>query len=191
MGVASALAAVDALLTPKGIRWAVLGAHAANLYRDEVRATQDVDVLASLATPQMNSLADELAAGGWQVRHRAADGWLLRVRHAELGDVDVMRVQEPYQRTALSRSVEKTIEGVGGVRFLAVEDVIIHKLIANRLRDELDVVSILRGRPTLDAAHMRRWLQEWGIEGRYEELRQRASDGDERRGCPTLTASNG
>ena len=177
MGVASALAAVDALLTPKGIRWAVLGAHAANLYRDEVRATQDVDVLASLATPQMNSLADELAAGGWQVRHRAAEGWLLRARHAELGDVDVMRVQEPYQRTALSRSVEKTIEGVGGVRFLAVEDVIIHKLIANRLRDELDVVSILQGNPNLDGAHMKRWLQEWGIHERYDELRQRAAGG--------------
>ena len=189
MGVARALAAIDALLTPKGIRWAVLGAHAANLYRDQVRATQDVDVLASLLVSQMNSLADELAAGGWWVRHRGADGWLLRARHPEFGDVDVMCVQEPYQRTALSRSVEKTIEGVGVVRFLAVEDVIIHKLIADRLQDELDVVSILKGNPILDAAHMECWLRKWGIEERYDELRQRA--GDERGGCPALTASTG
>lgn len=187
--VARALAALDALLTPQDIRWAVLGAHAANLYRDEVRATQDVDVLAALTVPKMTAFADDLAASGWQVRHRSTDGWLLRARHPELGDVDVMCVREPYQQTALSRSVEKAISGVGAVRFLAVEDVLIHKLIANRLRDELDVVSILKGSPALDAAHMEHWLQEWGIQERYDELCQRAAD--ERRGCPALTASDG
>lgn len=187
MGFARALAAIDGLLTPQGVRWAVLGAHAANLYRDEVRATQDVDVLATLTVPKMNALADDLAAGGWQVRHRSADGWLLRARHPELGDMDVMCVREPYQQTALSRSVEKLIEGVGAVRFLAVEDVIIHKLIANRLRDELDAVSILKGNPALDAVHMERWLQEWGIQARYDELCRRAAN--ER--CPTPPAPRG
>ena len=174
--VAQALAAIDRLLTPRGVRWAVLGAHAANLYRGEVRATQDVDVLVSLSAPLMKSLADDLEADGWRVRHRTEDGWLIRARHPEFGDIDVMSAQEEYQRTALHRSVERTVEGMGVARFLAVEDVIIHKLIANRMQDELDVVSILQARPSLDDAHMRRWLQEWDIEKRYEELRRQASD---------------
>ena len=174
--VAQTLAAIDRLLTPKGVRWAVLGAHAANLYRGEVRATQDVDVLVSRSAPLMQSLADDLEADGWRVRHRTEDGWLIRARHPEFGDIDVMCVQEEYQRTALSRSVERAVEGVG-VRFLAVEDVIIHKLIANRMQDELDVVSILQTHPSLDDAHMRRWLKEWDIEKRYEGLRRQASDG--------------
>lgn len=174
--VAQALAAVDRLLTPRGVRWAVLGAHAANLYRGEVRATQDVDVLVSLSAPLMKSLADDLEADGWRVRHRTEDGWLIRARHPEFGDIDVMCVQEEYQRTALSRSVENTVEGMGVARFLAVEDVIIHKLIANRMQDELDVVSILQTHPSLDDAHMRRWLKEWDIEKRYDGLRRQASD---------------
>ena len=181
MAVADALAAIDRLLTPKGVRWAVLGAHAANLYRDELRATQDVDVLVSLSVARMKLLADDLEAEGWRLRHRTKDGWLIRARHPEFGDVDVMCVQEEYQQTALSRSVEKTVRGVegvqgkGAVRFLAVEDVIIHKLIANRLQDELDVVSILKGHPSLDAAYMERWLREWDIRERYDALRHRAS----------------
>ena len=170
--VAEALAAVDRLLAPKGVRWAVLGAHAANLYRDEVRATQDVDVLVSLSAPLMKSLADDLTAGGWHVRHRTEDGWLIRARHPQFGDIDVMCTQEEYQRTALDRAVERSVRGMGVVRFLAVEDVIIHKLIANRAQDELDVVSVLKGNPSLDAAHMERWLKEWDIEERYDELRQ-------------------
>ena len=189
MNIAKALAAIAGLLALRDARWAVVGSHAVNLYVDEPSSTQVVDVLTSLTVPGLKSLADDLAAGGWQVRHRSTDGWLLRARHPELGHVDVMCVREPYQQTALSRSVEKAVAGVGAVRFLAVEDVIIHKLIADRLRDELDVVSILRGNPALDAAHMKRWLPEWGIQGRYDELCQRAAT--ERPACPALTASDG
>ena len=174
--VAETLAAIDRLLTPKGVRWAVLGAHAANLYSGEVRATQDVDVLVGLSVPQMASLAEDFAGAGWQVRHSVEDGWLIRARHPELGDIDVMCVQEEYQRTALARSVERTVKGVGVVRFLAVEDVIIHKLIANRMKDELDVLSILKRNPPLDAAHLEKWLKEWEVEKRYQELRQRAQN---------------
>lgn len=174
--VAKALAAIDRLLAPKGVRWAVLGAHAANLYRGEVRTTQDVDVLVSLSAPLMKSLADELEADGWQVRHRTPDGWLIRARHPEFGDIDVLCVQEEYQQTALDRAAERTVEGIGVARFLAVEDVIIHKLIANRMRDELDVASILQARPSLDGAYMQRWLREWDIEERYKQLRRRAAN---------------
>ena len=175
-GVAETLAAIDRLLAPKGVRWAVLGAHAANLYSGEVRATQDVDVLVSLSVPQMASLAEDFAGAGWQVRHHAEHGWLIRARHPELGDIDVMCVQEEYQRTALARSVERAVKGVGVVRFLAVEDVIIHKLIANRMKDDLDILSILQRNPPLDSEYLERWLREWEVGERYEELRQQATD---------------
>lgn len=174
--VAETLAAIDRLLTPKGVRWAVLGAHAANLYSGEVRTTQDVDVLVGLSVPQMASVAEDFTSARWQVRHSVEDGWLIRARHPELGDIDVMCVQEEYQRTALARSVERSVKGVGVVRFLAVEDVIIHKLIANRMKDELDVLSILKGAPPLDVAHLEKWLKAWEVEERYQTLRQRAHD---------------
>ena len=124
----------------------------------------------------MKALAEDLARGGWQVRHSAEDEWLMRARHPYLGDINVTCVKEEYQRTALARSVERTVSGARTVRFVAVEDVIIHKLIVNRTEDELDVVSILKASPSLDAAHLEKWLKAWDVEERYQELRHRAQN---------------
>lgn len=174
MSIVNVLAHMDALLSPTGAKWAVLGAHAANLYREEVRSTRDVDVLASLSVAHMGNLAEDLTREGWDVRYRAENGWLLRASHPDIGRVDVMCVQDEYQQVALSRAGAKRVEGVGDVRFLAVEDVLIHKTIASRWQDDEDVVSILKADPELDQAYVETWLREWQIEERYAVLRERA-----------------
>ena len=61
--------------------------------------------------------------------------WLIRARHPEFGDMNMMAVQEEYQRLALSRAIARWIEGVGDVRFLTVEDILIHKTVANRSQE--------------------------------------------------------
>ena len=175
MSTARVLASIQALLAPKGVEWAVLGAHAANLYREETRNTKDVDVLTSLSVMKMEPLADELTKAGWNVRYRAENDWLIRASHPHVGHLDVMCVQDEYQQVALSRAEVKPVQGVGDVRFLAVEDILIHKTIASRWQDEEDVVSILRGNPELDDAYMGTWLRRWEIEERYAVLRERAS----------------
>ncbi len=170
MAAADALSAIDDLLRPKGIDWMVIGAHAANLYRDELRATRDVDVLLSLSMASMTTLANQLVEAGWQVRHRTADNWLVRARHAKFGDVDLMCVQGEYQQAAFGRSVGRQVNGVGIVKFLTPEDVIVHKLIANRHQDQQDVMSILKAGVPLDREYMARWLKKWDMERQYDAL---------------------
>ena len=98
------------------------------------------------------------------------------------------RLYEPwliYQQVALSRAEVKPVHGVGDVRFLAVEDVLIHKTIASRWQDEEDIVSILKGNPELDEAYMGTWLRKWEIEESYAVLRTRAAV--ERQRAPART----
>ena len=189
MSIAKVLESIHALLAPKGVEWAVLGAHAANLYREETRNTKDVDVLTSLSVMRMETLAQDLTNAGWSVRYRAENGWLIRASHPNIGQVDVMCVQEEYQGVALSRAEVKPVEGVGDVRFLAVEDILIHKTIASRWQDEEDVVSILKGNPELDEAYMEEWLRRWEIEEQYAVLHARAAA--ERQRAAAQTASHG
>jgi hypothetical protein len=56
---------------------------------------------------------------------------------------------------------------------LAVEDVLIHKLIAWRAKDQDDIASILPTRPNLDAEYIDRWAKEWQVGDRWADSRQR------------------
>ena len=71
--------------------WAVVGGHAANLYRHDVRATVDTDILVSLDRRTMPEVREILAHEGWATRSMPEGGWLLRVAHPRYGSLDVRR----------------------------------------------------------------------------------------------------
>jgi methyl coenzyme M reductase gamma subunit len=74
--------------------------------------------------------------------------------------IDLIFSYSPYERQALER-VRRVSVGKANVRFAAVEDVIVHKMIAGRPRDLEDVRGILLKNPTFDEAYIRRWLAEF------------------------------
>ena len=49
-------------------------------------------------------------------------------------------------------------------------DVVIHKLIAERLTELDDVECIIAANPVLDVAYIGRWVLEWGLEERLASL---------------------
>ena len=51
-----------------GSDWAVVGGHAANLYRHDARATVDTDILASTDRRSMEDVRNALEREGWAVR---------------------------------------------------------------------------------------------------------------------------
>lgn len=55
------------------------------------------------------------------------------------------------------------------VRFASLEDVVIHKLIAGRVRDLEDVRSILIKNPKYDFVYIKKWLKEFdkSLGGKY------------------------
>ena len=59
------------------------------------------------------------------------------------------------------------------MRTLSLDDVLIHKLIAARFKDEADVEDILRTGPDFDDDYLAKWIDEWGVRDRYEGVVRR------------------
>jgi hypothetical protein len=147
------------ILSDCGIATVVIGAHAANRYRLEVRNTVDLDLLAAT----LEGAAEALRAAGCEVRSVCDDGTEYLVC-ARVGSarVDVLLAETDYQRLAIDRAVD-------GV--LSVEDVIVHKLIAGRPRDLDDIASILAAGVSIDDAYVVEHSTSWGVDDRWRVLR--------------------
>lgn len=141
-----------------GVEWTLIGALAANRFRAEPRFTADVDTLAEWHP----ELTRSLEAVGYDVSVAASDGdppHLVRC-HRGPENVDILLPVVDYQRVALRRAI--------GHR-LTIEDVLIHKLIAWRRRDQDDIRSILSTEPSLEAAYLDHWVAEWDVADRWRE----------------------
>ena len=175
------LEVVGAILDPLGIRWVIFGALAANLYRAETRLTQDVDLLLADAGPGVEALEAALGSSGWIVRRAIPDGSMLRARHVEYGSVDLVLAETAYQSEALARAREEVLRDGTRVRVLAIEDVILHKLIAARSRDIADVESILDAAVPMDDRYLEHWAGEWEVLEPLRRLRDAAEARRQRR----------
>jgi hypothetical protein len=143
-------------LADVGAEPVVIGALAALRYRNEPRATTDVDFLVT----SLDGVADALADEGCRVRTVTDDDGAPYVVFAR-GDgvqVDALLAETEYQVEAHRRAVDG---------FLTVEDVIVHKLIAWRPRDRDDIESILSVGHDLDVAYVERWADTWDVTDRW------------------------
>lgn len=148
-----------ATLERLGTAWALIGAFAALAFRPP-RPTADIDFLVAAA----EGLPEALQERGFDVTvHREEDEvWFVRARRDGVR-VEFLVAQVEYQRVALERAVDHVI---------TAEDVIVHKLIAWRPRDQDDVATILR-QPglVLDEAYIERWAQCWEVLDRWQAAR--------------------
>jgi predicted nucleotidyltransferase len=167
----SALESLAAILDRLGIQWVLFGALAANLYRGETRLTGDTDLLLADAGRDRALLDDALAEAGWKRFSATPDGSLLRLRHADLGIVDLIMAGTVYERIAIDRSRLETLRDGVSVRALTPEDVVVFKLIAGRSKDLADIESILLTGRALDERHIERWAAEWDVLDRWRALR--------------------
>lgn len=138
-----------------GIDVVLIGAHAANRYRVEVRHTLDVDFLAST----LAGAEDVLRDAGYQVRVVRDEGapYMIAARRGDAA-VDLLLAETDYQRLAMRRAVN-------GV--LTAEDVIVHKLIAGRPRDLDDIASVLATGLPLDEGYIEEHAAAWGVLDRW------------------------
>ena len=161
-----------------GIEWALFEAVAANRYRREVRLTGDVDLLLADHGGELTALETALAQADWTTRRATPDGSVLRLRHPRLGAADLVLAETEYQRVALGRARAEVIDPTGEVvRYLAPEDVILHKLIAARPRDLDDIENILDAAPELDEAYLTGWAEAWGVLEPWNRLRGAVRNG--------------
>ena len=139
-----------------------MGALAASRYRRSPRVTTDADLLVEPAI----GVAEAFSAAGYDVRAvgddpAAPDMLLVRGK----GDqIDVLFATVDYIEDALDRSVDHV---------LAVEDVIVQKLIAWRPRDRNDIADILDAGQLLDDEYIARLAMEWDVADRWTEAQAR------------------
>ena len=169
---AASLRAICGFLDDQGASYALAGAHAANLYRNQTRATFDIDLLVSMPSESIGTISRAAARQGWDIKYLDPEGSLLRMSHEDLGAIDLIAVQMDYQKIALQRALVHELAERVSVPVLAIEDVLIHKLIAGRHRDLDDITSILETSPELDLPYIEQWVDKWEVGEIFQKLRK-------------------
>lgn len=173
----SAFRALVRILEGRGVEYAVLGAYARAAWGTE-RATKDVDLTARVPEDRFADMVEALALAGFdRVRHPrvpATDSSVpdllnFQFRTADRPDpvrIDVLVSKVEYQDLTLSRKIRGETSAVG-CWLVSPEDLIIHKLIAHRGKDLLDIEDVVatcrvKGR-ALHWTYIKKWAKEWGV----------------------------
>lgn len=163
-----ALKAASKLLASQGIAHALLGGMAANLYRHEARATQDVDFGISATPVQTLALVDAFSKAGWTPELRAHKAETLRLAHDDLPRIDLLIAGTPFEENAIARAAPLTIDD-HELAIVTPEDLIVYKLIAGRARDYEAVAAILNASAPIDSGYVTGWLEQFGLSDRWEK----------------------
>jgi predicted nucleotidyltransferase len=177
-----ALKIASRLLESQGVAHALLGGMAANLYRREARATQDVDLGVVASPAELVLIIEAFRNAGWAPEVRSGKAEALRLAHADLPRIDLLIAGTPFEEAAIGRAAKLTIDGQE-MTIVTPEDLIVYKLIAGRARDYEAVAAILNMSDSLseiDSAYVRGWLDQFGLGERWaraeDEARLMADD---------------
>lgn len=159
------LARLAAAFDRAGIGYMVIGGQAVQLY-GEPRLTRDIDVTLAAGVDGLPSVLDLCAEQDLKVlvdqpAEFVRETMVLPALEESSGiRVDFIFSFSPYERQAINRA--RAVElGAARVRFAAVEDLIVHKLVAGRPRDIEDVRAVLAKNPGLDRQYTEHWLAEF------------------------------
>lgn len=153
---------VHQTLTELHLSYAIIGGTAVQIW-GEPRYTKDLDltVLAPIEsfTEMIVQLLNRLAPRTDDALAFAHQNRVLLVQTSTGYPVDVSFGLPGYEEQVIGRSVEVEIAPGIRVRFCSAEDLIIHKTVAGRVPDVLDIQQIIaRHHQSLDLPHIRYWL---------------------------------
>ena len=127
------------------------------------RATLDVDVSLAISTDGIRPIIDLLDSLGFDARFPQDDQTLALSQayfaiHREIGiEADFTFVDAPYLNAAIQRAAVHPIEDYP-VRFLCLEDLLIHKVLASRKQDIANAEQLLMLHEQIDHQEVERWL---------------------------------
>jgi hypothetical protein len=169
-----ALLAVHDILAKARVAHALCGGLAANLYRDEVRATSDVDIAVSVGAARLVDLMKTFTEAGWRAEPHWRKGEQLRLSHPDVPRVDCIIATTDYERTAIARAASMEVGG-RTLRVLTAEDLIVFKLVAGRARDYEAVAAIINAHgEALDTEYVTGWLEQFELEERWPRALEEA-----------------
>jgi len=144
----------------------IIGGQAVLLY-GEPRLTRDIDVTLGADLERLDDVVAMAQRLGLQPLVEpetfTRKTWVLPCGDPHTGlRVDFIFSVSPYEQQALER-VRRVRVGEAEVRFAALEDVIVHKVLSGRPRDLEDVRSMALKNPDLDVAYVREWLRHFEV----------------------------
>ncbi|MEW6605922.1 MAG: nucleotidyl transferase AbiEii/AbiGii toxin family protein [bacterium] len=167
---------IHQFFTKADIPYAIIGGIALQHW-GEPRFTRDVDVtilvdlgqeeatlkkILSIFSPRISDALE------FALKHRVC-----LVQSREGIEIDISLGIPGYEQEVVKRAVECDL-GSGIVRICSAEDLIIHKAVAGRPQDLLDIDGvIIRQGKRLNVAYIRRWLKEFSRLLEMEEILQR------------------
>lgn len=152
-------------LVKQKIPYMVIGGQALLVY-GEPRLTKDIDITLGIGLDGLNkikSIVEKLKLKYLiaNVEDFVQKTMVLPVIDEKSGiRIDFIFSFSPYERQAIKRTNDIKF-GKTVVKFASLEDVVIHKIIAERARDIEDVKSILLKNPDYDSEYIRHWLTEF------------------------------
>lgn len=175
-------------LEPLGYPVALIGGMALAVWYHP-RSTRDVDLLLGIERNDIDDVLDKLSSIGCRPKkqpplHVVGDHsfvQLLFTPPGEFYDVqfDLLLAETKLQKTALRRSVNRSVEGVEKpIQVLACEDLILFKLLAGRMIDRADAVMLLRENlDDLDISYLSSWIRQLSLGRLIAETWQEAFPG--------------
>ena len=178
-----ALRLVADFLVQHDIPYMIIGGLANSVW-GEVRVTQDADFKVSVGDRSLSDFR-ELVVAHFPERYtnippHLQTAHVIHVWAKPGAAVDLLVSIFDYERQAVERAIETTIGGVP-VRVCTAEDLIIHKVVANREQDWIDVERVLiRQKSKLDQPYIVNWSRQFAealetpeMLTRYQQLQAR------------------
>ena len=159
-----AVRAVVGFLVEQNVPYMIIGGMA-NAVWGEVRATRDADFKISLGERSLSEFRQRVVSRFPErqtgVPAHLQSGHVIHIWAMPEVAVDLLVSIFDYERQAIDRAIPMTIEGVS-VHICSAEDFIIHKAVANRVQDWIDVERVLiRQKTKLDQKYILGWVEQF------------------------------
>ncbi len=165
MDLLQALGEVVAFLEEERVPYVLIGGLAVQHW-GEPRTTRDIGITVLMDEANLDRFLERALT---RFRARLPDAVAFAREHRIVllatrsgVPVDISLGIPGYEEEVMQQAMTVDLPGVGPVRLISAEDLIIHKMVAGRPRDVEDVERILiRQRLKVDLAYIRGWLAEF------------------------------
>jgi len=164
------------------IPYMIIGGQAVLLY-GEPRLTKDIDVTLGIGIDGFEVIMKTVQNLALRIlvnnpREFVQQTMVFPVMDEKSGiRIDFIFSFSPYEKQAIERAKDVKL-GRATVKFVSLEDLVIHKIIAGRARDLEDVRSMLLKNTDYDVGYISKWLKEFdrslneSFFGEFEKLRE-------------------
>lgn len=166
------------LLEEFGKVYAVMGGWAVRAH-GLPRPTYDVDLTVAISRDELPELFERIDTLGYEVGDQYRGGWLDRVADMPLFKAstyidgrtlvaDIFVAENEFQDAILARRVRGDIDGLP-TWIVSPEDLILLKLVADRVRDRADVQDVLTMNPQIDHNYLEDWADRLGVTQKWRQ----------------------